>query len=441
MPLPVSTARRYVGTPLILLTASMLTIAIQGCGVVKGKDQVEGVTPDELSTLKLGVRYFEPSQVASAAPETKCRIRCHFENNARLEVPRIVVKFTLSSMEGAPYEKSITLDHFKSENMEWEGAALPFMKGDFYADVMLPSDAVRSSAGYWMDLVSAECYRKPQDMSILSHWFTKLELAPEGDIAKDLERNPSLAVARDPAHGLTALHFVAMSDDLPTFQLLISKGADMHVATARSNLPIHYAALHGPTILGWLISQHENLEAQNVKSATPLIFAISGTNGDCIGELLDAGVDVNHLTEDGETGVSMAARCLNVHGVEQVVEHGGHVNFITDSGLTPLDCATVHNEAEVVEYLIQKGANLETRDPKWKATALHCAAQWGADKVVPVLLQAGADPNVKNVKGYTPLALCKVVAADPNNVPNHTAENYQRCIEMLEAVTKSTAVK
>uniref|UniRef100_A0A452HUG1 Uncharacterized protein n=1 Tax=Gopherus agassizii TaxID=38772 RepID=A0A452HUG1_9SAUR len=57
---------------------------------------------------------------------------------------------------------------------------------------------------------------------------------------------------------------------------------------------------------------------------------------------------------------------------------------------------------EVVEYLLQSGANVHARDDGG-LIPLHNACSFGHAEVVSLLLHHGADPNARDNWNYTPL--------------------------------------
>ena len=69
--------------------------------------------------------------------------------------------------------------------------------------------------------------------------------------------------------------------------------------------------------------------------------------------------------------------------------------------------AAREGKADTAKLLLDRGSNVNTHSAN-KRTALHIAADawWQEDvQVVEVLLNAGADPNVKDESGKTPLDL------------------------------------
>jgi peptidoglycan/LPS O-acetylase OafA/YrhL len=74
----------------------------------------------------------------------------------------------------------------------------------------------------------------------------------------------------------------------------------------------------------------------------------------------------------------------------------------TALGMTPLSYAALFGRENVVELLLNRGAEVNgpNRDG---GTALHAAAFLGRVKIVSLLLKAGADGTAKNERGETPL--------------------------------------
>ncbi|XP_053163606.1 poly [ADP-ribose] polymerase tankyrase-2 isoform X4 [Hemicordylus capensis] len=94
--------------------------------------------------------------------------------------------------------------------------------------------------------------------------------------------------------------------------------------------------------------------------------------------------------------------------VEYLLQSGANVHARDDGGLIPLHNACSFGHAEVVNLLLGHGADPNARD-NWNYTPLHEAAIKGKIDVCIVLLQHGADPVIRNTDGRTALDL-----ADPS---------------------------
>ncbi|XP_072177644.1 poly [ADP-ribose] polymerase tankyrase-2-like [Diadema setosum] len=111
--------------------------------------------------------------------------------------------------------------------------------------------------------------------------------------------------------------------------------------------------------------------------------------------------------------------------VEFLLQNGANVHSRDDGGLIPLHNACSFGHAEVVVLLLRNGADANARD-NWNYTPLHEAAIKGKIDVCIVLLQNGADSHIRNTDGKTPLDL-----ADPPARSVLTGE-YKKD-ELLEA--------
>jgi ankyrin repeat protein len=80
------------------------------------------------------------------------------------------------------------------------------------------------------------------------------------------------------------------------------------------------------------------------------------------------------------------------------------IDFRFNSGATPLIVAAEMGRFDVVEFLIESGANPNACNDH-NYTALHWAAFHGHQGIVELLLKNGADPNIKDSTGSTPLVL------------------------------------
>jgi ankyrin repeat protein len=80
------------------------------------------------------------------------------------------------------------------------------------------------------------------------------------------------------------------------------------------------------------------------------------------------------------------------------------VNAYAEDGFQPLGLACYFGHLETTIYLIKAGApiNFASRNGL-KAAPIQSAAAAGHEKIVRMLLQLGADPNIREGNGYTPL--------------------------------------
>jgi uncharacterized protein len=80
------------------------------------------------------------------------------------------------------------------------------------------------------------------------------------------------------------------------------------------------------------------------------------------------------------------------------------VNAYTEDGFQPLGLACFFGHMDAAEYLVKAGApvNAQSRNGL-KAAPIQSAAAGGHRKIVKMLLDHNADPNIREQGGYTPL--------------------------------------
>ncbi|WP_417317064.1 ankyrin repeat domain-containing protein [Emcibacter sp.] len=80
------------------------------------------------------------------------------------------------------------------------------------------------------------------------------------------------------------------------------------------------------------------------------------------------------------------------------------VNMYAGDGFSALHLASFFGQAETVELLIDKGADVNMMAPNdSRLYPLHSAVAAGQEAVAGLLLEAGADPNAIQAGGYTAL--------------------------------------
>jgi ankyrin repeat protein len=80
------------------------------------------------------------------------------------------------------------------------------------------------------------------------------------------------------------------------------------------------------------------------------------------------------------------------------------VNAFAADGFYPLGLAAFFGHQEIVEFLLKNGADVRlcARNTQ-KVTALHAAVARRDLKIAKLLLEAGADPNARQERGFAPL--------------------------------------
>jgi ankyrin repeat protein len=224
-----------------------------------------------------------------------------------------------------------------------------------------------SRAARWgkADLVQALLERGATVDAIDDRGRTPLMVAAQGKhpavVTALLDAGASLTVQDSVG---TPLCWAAGFGDARSVKIMIERGADVNVVSARSgNTPLIWAAGYGEAeSLRHLVLAGANLEATDTtRGATPLIHAAGTARADKVRVLLDAGARLEARDALGRTALLAAAAAPNgqVEPVRVLVEAGADLAARDANGAAALDHARRRRDGggtAVVEYLVGVGA-------------------------------------------------------------------------------------
>ena len=161
----------------------------------------------------------------------------------------------------------------------------------------------------------------------------------------------------------SAVADAAMRGDASAVRALLQRGADVNAAQGDGMTALHWAAEHGDhDLAAVLLESGANPGAETrIGRHTPLHVAAQGGHHLVVRTLLQ--------NKAGKAGV----------------------NTTTTTGAAPLHFAAASGSSETVTILLDSGADVNVREPQWGQTPLMFAAAAGRADVVGVLLARGAD--------------------------------------------------
>ena len=114
-------------------------------------------------------------------------------------------------------------------------------------------------------------------------------------------------------------------------------------------------------------------------------------------------VDINAREKQyGSRPLHWAAGQGHLEIVDLLLQKGADINATDNDNITPLHVAVGKKQKDVVRYLLDKKANPNLKDAKGD-TPLQGAVELGQMDVVQLLVDAGADVNAANDEGIAPM--------------------------------------
>ncbi|KAE9973286.1 hypothetical protein EG327_009135 [Venturia inaequalis] len=211
----------------------------------------------------------------------------------------------------------------------------------------------------------------------------------------------------------TALHAASNAGRPPVVELLIRHGADIELCVKPFGTALQAACRgHAANVVSLLLTNNADPNANsgkvtgNISETTALHVASSLGHESIVETLLEAGADVNGQSGDFNSirPLHLAASKGYAHIAQILLDYGAEVDAPvgTESPETPLSIAAAEGWEEVVVVLINAGASFAQSGAGTKA--LHRAAYAGHLKVMRILIDSGADVNLRSLdEGSTPL--------------------------------------
>ncbi|NXM48461.1 ASB10 protein, partial [Gymnorhina tibicen] len=168
----------------------------------------------------------------------------------------------------------------------------------------------------------------------------------------------------------------------------------------------------------WSLSYEQEL-------TTPLHITASRGYTDCLRLLLLRGAAVD-FAPGGKTALHEACAAASTDCVRLLLSSGADPEAVSEDGYRPLHLCKSSDSIECVRQLLQHGASANSRTEEENDTALHVASRHGLAEHVQLLLHHGAELEVKNNEGQTPLNAACAQRHQPQDM-----DRYYRVCQLL----------
>lgn len=164
--------------------------------------------------------------------------------------------------------------------------------------------------------------------------------------------------------GWTPLALAVRKGSVQFITTLLDAGADPAIANGGGDAALHLALIGGnEPVAILLIERGVSCSARGMWDRTPLHIAAGNHNLLATRALLERGVDVDAKDDQAWTPLLLCSDCIygDPEIVQLLIDHGADVDFKEEEGgWTPLHQALERGSVGVVEVLVRNGADLKT---------------------------------------------------------------------------------
>ncbi|KAL9614732.1 MAG: hypothetical protein Q9167_000801 [Letrouitia subvulpina] len=196
-------------------------------------------------------------------------------------------------------------------------------------------------------------------------------------------------------------------------QLLLDNGADPNLQREKMGAALHIATKEGHvTIMRSLIERGAAIETVSWEYGTPLYAASKHKSSMAIEVLLENGADPNTASDEYGGALYSASENNSLAALQLLLEAGANIHVSVTrhgkAGCTPLQVAARQNHKDVVRMLIENGADVNNK-ASIDGSALYVASENGYIEIMQQLLDSGANLSARDLRSgatsLTPLQI------------------------------------
>ena len=209
------------------------------------------------------------------------------------------------------------------------------------------------------------------------------------------------------------MHAVANNDSKIAKVLLLSQKCDVNLKDSFKQTALHIEAQsHSITaeICYYLVKCGAEIDSEDSEGMTPFLRAIEANNVTAAKFLFNHRCNVSHHCFLGRTALHIAVQHCHEDLVTWLIRIGCNMSAVDEKGQTPLmTCVQQrkppHLVFKILKLLLDAGSEVNAQDYLENTALLHAASNPGIIRKhhIDLLLASGADPNICNADGLTPL--------------------------------------
>ncbi|KAL3474282.1 ankyrin repeat-containing domain protein [Aspergillus californicus] len=196
----------------------------------------------------------------------------------------------------------------------------------------------------------------------------------------------------------------ARAGRISSIQVLLAYKGDVNKLDEDGRSLLSHAAMSGKETLVDILLRAGARTDQDTPNYAPLVLACSDGHHYMVNSLLKHGANVDQVNRAGQSPLSLAASrsrgCKSVRIVKALLDHNANIHTVDRQQRTALSWAAIEGNTDIIQLLLEAGANVNHADQDGNTPLLLCIA---TQEAVEKLLQSGADVNAVDRTGCSAL--------------------------------------
>lgn len=229
------------------------------------------------------------------------------------------------------------------------------------------------------------------------------------DVIKFIDNNPTFDYNIKDAGDTDFIIYVINANRIDILKRLVATNIRIDICDENGMNVLYYAIKYGfVEMVKELLKLNDTMiciPIYTLKSLTgriPLHYAITYENIECFDILLPLS-NCETIDNDGNNALHIAVKSRNLYFVKKVLKNIRDINSQTKYGETALHIACRLSLSDITEYLLNNGANTDIREYYKLFYPIHYVCSNGDEHILKLLIDHGADINIQDGNGNTPL--------------------------------------
>jgi len=202
--------------------------------------------------------------------------------------------------------------------------------------------------------------------------------------------------------GETPLHIAVNDEKADIINLLLRFGASIHARNTINRTPFQISLTKSSNLVSVLLTADRVNQSDDFGSSALHIALQQRVSADILRTIISRGARINAVDSNGKTALRLAVDLSSWESAKIIADAGGNPFIAASDIKTPAEISFQIGENSI--RALFSGPAINSRDSMGN-TILHLAAYQGNPGIINLLIELGANKNVRNISSELPYDL------------------------------------